>query len=155
MSTVAINYKLMFILFLCVESSQIAGGHAVVLIRCHPNCLVFMNSWGQAFGDGGFFRVENEKVLHKMEFFDVYWDEDDLTSSEKVAFEKKGVDEWKEFLKKFKSIQDLPYVCPHCKEESKVDEFTGHHLEAKCPKCLQTFKPDGPGILESLYLRSR
>ena len=145
----------MFILFLCLESSQIVGGHAVVLIRCHPNCLVFMNSWGQAFGDGGLFRVENEKVLHNMEFFDVYWDEDDLTPSEKVAVDKKGVDEWKKFLKKFKSIQDLPYVCPHCTEESKVDEFTGHHLEAKCPKCLQTFKPDGPGILESLYLRSR
>ena len=50
---------------------MIVGRHAVVLIRCHPNCLVFMNSWGEVFGDGGFFRVENEKALHNMEFFDV------------------------------------------------------------------------------------
>ena len=140
--------------FLYAESSQIVGGHAVVLIRCHPNCLVFMNSWGQKFADGGFFRIQDEKVLHSMEFFDVYWEEDDLTTSEKKAFERKGVEGWKEFLEKFKSIQEIPYMCPHCKEESKVDEFTGHHLEAMCPKCLQTFKPDGPGIMESLYLHS-
>ena len=137
------------------ESSQIVGGHAVVLIRCHPNCLVFMNSWGQNFGDGGFFRVRDEKVLHNMVFFDIYWEEEDLTSSEKRAFESKGVDEWKEYLKKFKSIQKLSYSCPHCNTESKVEEFTGHHLEAKCPKCFNTFKPDGSGILESLYLYSR
>ena len=114
-----------------------------------------MNSWGDKFADGGFFRVQDEKVLHNMQFYDVYWEEDDLTTSEKEAFEKKGVDEWKEFLKKYKSIQELSYTCPHCKKESKVDEFTGHHLKAKCPKCWETFKPDGPGILESLYLYSR
>ena len=138
-----------------IESSQIVGGHAAVLIRCLPNCLVFMNSWGQRFGDGGFFRVQDERVLHNMEFFDIYWEEEDLTSSEKKAFERKGVDEWKKFLNKFQSIQKLSYACPHCKEESNVEEFTGHHLEAKCPKCLKIFKPDGSGILESLYLYSR
>ena len=114
-----------------------------------------MNSWGQKFADGGLFRVQDEKVLHDMQFFDVYWEEKDLTLNEKEAFERHGVAKWKEFLEKFKTIQELPYVCPQCKKESKVDEFTGHHLEAKCPKCLQTFKPDGPGILESLYLYSR
>ncbi len=35
------------------------GGHAVVLIRCSPAYLLFMNSWGQAWGDGGFFRVKD------------------------------------------------------------------------------------------------
>jgi len=110
-----------------------------------------MNSWGQDFADGGFFQVQNGKVLHGMQFFDVYWEEKDL----KEIVERKGVNEWKEFVKKFKSIQELPYVCPHCKKESRVDEFTGHHLEAKCPKCLETFKPDGEGILQSLYLHSR
>ena len=141
--------------YVYIESSQIVGGHAVVLIRCHPNCLVFMNTWGQEFADGGFFRVQDEKVLHNMQFFDIYWEEDDLTTSEKEAFDKKGVDEWKAFLEKFKSIQEIPYACPHCKEESRVDEFTGHHLEARCPKCQQTFKPDGNGLMECLYLHSR
>ena len=135
--------------------SQILSGHAVVLIRCHPNYLVFMNSWGQKFADGGLFRVRDETVLHDMEFFDVYWEEGDLLPSKKKAFETSGVDEWKKFLENYKSIQGLSYPCPHCKKESKVDEFTGHHLEAKCPRCFKTFKPDGAGILESLYLYSR
>lgn len=138
-----------------IGSSQIVAAHAVVLIRCHPNYLVFMNSWGDGFADGGFFRVQDEDVLHGMQFFDVYWEEKDLKPSEKEAFERKGIDEWKEFLQKFKSIKELSYECPHCKKESKVDEFTGHHLKAKCPKCLEIFKPDGFGIMESLYLNSR
>lgn len=114
-----------------------------------------MNSWGQNFADGGFFRVEDEKVLHDMEFFDVYWNEKDLTSNEIGAFERRGVEKLKGLVGKFKSVHELPYACPHCKRESKVNEFTGHHLEAKCQKCLWTFKPDAPGILESLYLQSR
>ena len=127
----------------------------MVLIRCHPHCLVFMNSWGQDFADGGFFRVQNGKVLHDMQFYDVYWEEENLTSSEKGAFERMAFDKVKGLFTKFKSLQELSYVCPRCKKESYVDEFTGHHLEAKCPKCLRTFKPDGPGLLESLYLYSR
>ena len=41
------------------------GGHAVVLVRCEPNCLMFMNSWGQKWGDRGFFCIKNAKVLQK------------------------------------------------------------------------------------------
>lgn len=141
-------------MFLCVGSSQIVGGHAVVLIRCHPNCLVFINSWGEDFADKGYFQVENEKVLHKMQFFDVYWKDEDLKPSERRAFKRKGVDVWNETIKTFKSIQKLPYVCPHCKVESTVDEYAGYYLEAQCPKCLQTFKPDGTGISDSLYRAS-
>ena len=63
-------------------SQQILMDHVVVLIRCHPNYLLFMNSWGEDFVDGGFFRVRDENVFHKMEFFDVYWEEDDLLPSE-------------------------------------------------------------------------
>ena len=138
-----------------IGGSETGRGHAVVLIRCHPNCLVFMNSWGEKFADVGLFRVHDDQVLHDMEFFDVYWKKEDLTQSEKEAFEEKGTDEWKKINEKFKSIQELLYKCPHCEELSKVREFTGHHLEAKCPKCSKTFKPDDSGILESLYLSSR
>ena len=47
------------------------------------------------------------------------------------AFEEKGVNEWKKFLEKYKSIKELSYPCPraHCKKKSKVDKFTGHHLK--------------------------
>ena len=82
----------------------------MVLIRCYPNCLVFMNSWGQKFADRGFFRVQDEKVLHNLEIFDAYWEEDDLTTSEKEAFERKGVEGWKQI---FGKIQKHPGITIH------------------------------------------
>ena len=33
------------------------------------------------------------------------------------------------------------------KEISKVCEFTGHYLEAECPKCFESFKSDDSGII--------
>ena len=79
--------------YIGLNSYDVVAAHAVVLVRCEPNCLKFMNSWGQHWGDGGFFCIQNAKVLPEMEFFDVYWNEDDLYSSEKKAFKKKGANE--------------------------------------------------------------
>ena len=86
-------------------------GHAVVLMRCEPNCLMFMNSWGQSWGDRGFFRIKNAKVLD-MEFFDVYWRDDDLLPIEKEAFKQKGTDIAKEISQDLTSIYNLDYECP-------------------------------------------
>ena len=137
--------------YVYIESSQIVGGHAVVLIRCHPNCLVFMNSWGQKFADGGLFRVQDEKVLHNMQFFDIYWEEDDLTTSEKEAFDKKGVDEWKAFLKASRKYHMHVHTA---RRNKKLVNSLGIILKQDVPKCLQTFKSDGNGLMECLYLRS-
>ena len=49
-------------------------GHAVVLIAIEKDCLVFLNSYGKKFGDKGYFRVENSKVLH-IRYYVIYWDE--------------------------------------------------------------------------------
>jgi len=48
-----------------------------------------MNSWGQNWGDGGFFRVKDHTVLG-IKFFDIFWTEDDLKSSEIKAYEEKS-----------------------------------------------------------------
>ena len=45
----------------------------------------------------------------------------------------------------YKSIQELPYVCPCCNKESKVDELTGHHLEAQCSNVLNILYQLGLG----------
>lgn len=130
------------------------GGHAVVLTRCDPECLTFMNSWGDKFGDGGFFRVEDQNVLNDTKFFDVYWTLADLKPSEKQAYERKCTERAQQLSRTFPSIQELPYECPKCKQNSKVGEFLGHILEAKCPKCSQTFTPNNKEILQSLYTRN-
>ena len=41
--------------------------------------MKFLNSWGADWGDGGMFSIKNEKVLTNMEFYDIFWLEDDLT----------------------------------------------------------------------------
>ena len=130
------------------------GGHAVVLTGCAPKCLTFMNSWGQEWADGGFFRVEDKNVLNNMKFYDVYWTLDDLKESEIKAYEREGIKRAQELLRVFPSVHDLSYECPKCNNESKVGEFSGHILEAKCPKCHQKFKPTNKDILQSLYSRS-
>ena len=130
------------------------GGHAVVLIGCDANCLRFMNSWGQGFADGGFFRIEDQSVLNDTEFFDVYWTLNDLKSSEIKAYEREGIKRGKELLQTFPSVQDLSYKCPKCNKISRVGEFSGHVLEAECPKCHQKFKPTNKEIMQSLYTQA-
>ena len=129
-------------------------GHAVVLIRCDPECLTFMNSYGPMWGDGGFFRVKDQSVLNRMEFYDVYWTENDLTDGEKEAFKIESSTKAKEVMETFPSLKDLVYQCPKCNRGSKAIEYSGNLLEAKCPKCYQAFKPTNESILESLYTQN-
>ena len=126
----------------------------MVLTGCDPNCLTFMNSWGQEFADGGFFRVEDQSVLNETKFYDVYWTLDDLKQSEKIAYEREGIKRGKAVLDRFPSIKDLPYECPKCNKISNVDDFLGHILEAQCPRCRQKFRPTNKGIMDSLYRKS-
>jgi aminopeptidase C len=65
------------------------SGHAVVLTSYNSKCLTFMNSWGQKWGDNGFFRVQNAEVL-QLEFFDVYWTLNDLIEGEKECYHQRG-----------------------------------------------------------------
>ncbi|KAJ4027617.1 hypothetical protein NW753_014483 [Fusarium oxysporum] len=57
------------------------GGHAVVLTRCDPQSLTFINSWGSDWGNNGSFSVENARVLEldldnglniPTRFYDIY-----------------------------------------------------------------------------------
>ena len=123
----------------------------MVLIGCDPNCLRFMNSWGQGFADGGFFRVEDQSVLNDTTFFDVYWTRNDLKQSEIEAYERECIKRSKELLQR---VEDLFYQCPKCNRKSRVGEFSGHILEAECPKCHQKFKPTIKEIMQSLYTQA-
>ena len=126
----------------------------MVLTGCDPNCLTFMNSWGQEFADGGFFRVEDENVLNETTFYDVYWEEEDLTRSEKEAYEREGIKRSKELLRKFSSIKDLSHTCPNCLQSSNIGDYYGHILEARCPRCHKKFRPTNKDIMNSLYSKA-
>ena len=50
------------------EKLKELSGHAVVLISAKDGYLRFLNSWGENFGDHGFFSIDNPSTLRNMEF---------------------------------------------------------------------------------------
>ncbi|XP_067024616.1 uncharacterized protein [Acropora muricata] len=136
-------------------STSGAGGHAVVLTSYDADSLRLMNSWGDDWADQGFFRVQNSDVLG-LKFFDVFWTLDNLSEKEKKAYEQHGAEVAGKLIKSLKGIQVVKYKCPLCAVESKVVDFTGHMLKAKCPACGGTFNAneEGGDLALNLYLLS-
>ena len=136
-------------------STSDTRGHAVVLTSYDVNSLRLMNSWGDEWADQGFFRVQNTDVLG-LKFFDVFWTLDDLTEKEKKAYEQHGAEVAGKLLKSLKGLQVVKYKCPLCPYESKVVDFSGHLLKAKCPVCGGTFNAnkEGGDLALNLYLVS-
>ncbi|XP_068747385.1 uncharacterized protein [Montipora capricornis] len=139
------------------DSENKPVGHAVVLTSYDAESLRLMNSHGEDFAHGGFFRVQDADVLG-LKFVDVYWDLNDLREEEKKAFKKYGPEVARNLIKSLKGLQEATYKCPKtkCNAVSKVEEYSGHALNAKCPKCRRTFNPneeDGD-LAWNLYLTS-
>ena len=136
-------------------STSDAGGHAVVLTSYDADSLRLMNSWGDDWADQGFFRVQNSEVLG-LKFVDVFWAEDNLSEKEKKAYKQHGAEVASKLIKSLKGIQVVKYKCPLCAVESKVVDFSGHLLKAKCPACRKTFNAnkEGGDVALNLYLMS-
>ena len=137
------------------HSTSEAGGHAVVLTSYDAVSLHLMNSWGDEWADDGFFRVQNADVLG-LKFVDVYWHENDLSKQEKKAYDKHGAEVASKLMKSLKGLQEVKYKCPLCAVESKVVDYSGHLLKAKCPACKETFNTnkEGSDLALNLYLAS-
>lgn len=131
------------------------GGHAVVLTSFDSQGLRLMNSWGDTWADGGFFRVSDADVLG-LEFVDVYWTMFDLRRTEIEAYEKHGAEIAKTLLSRLKGLQMAQYECPLCHQKSGLGEFSGHTLATTCPKCRGNFRIQNPGddLALNLYLLS-
>ena len=132
-------------------------GHAVVLTSFDSQCLRMLNSWGETWGDMGFFRVQNADVLG-MEFTDVFWDTEDLTEDEKTCYEKRGSEVARKLMNELPSLTRAEFKCPRCSEISPVMEFTGTLSYAKCPKCRKEFysknAEEGNILALNIYLTS-
>ena len=121
-----------------------AGGHAVVMTACSPESLTFLNSYGNDWGDGGSFSVESREVLEvmdaakfgvEMQFYDVFWVEDDLTTGERRAYEGKVDEHIRRGFQQFSSAFELEVQCPFCGGNFSSADFRGNVRRATCPFC--------------------
>ena len=108
-----------------VEYYSSGGGHAVVLIEVSHEGLTFLNSWGITFGDFGKFRIKNTNVLtegekgYKIRFFDVFFEESDLSSYE--------INYYKENHEKYVS-NTLSYIIG---SENEINELMNKNVKCK------------------------
>ena len=121
-----------------VQNPSGPGGHAVVLTSYSIKSLVFMNSWGCDWGDKGFFRVANSKVLN-CNFYDVYWTPEDLSAAEKEQHFRFAQAIASKLIDHFQSLQTASIICPKCNHNSRVLDFNGTFDNVKCPTCKDVF----------------
>ena len=134
-------------------------GYSVVLTSFDSESLRLLNSWGEDWGDMGFFRVQNADVLG-LKFIDVYWKEKDLTEEEQTYSRKHKSADTRKLMKLLASLNQAEYTCPftECSKRSPVMEFTGSLSRANCPKCGKEFstknEQEGNILALSIYLTS-
>ena len=129
------------------------GGHAVVLVGSQVEYLKFLNSWGTRFGDKGFFKLKNSEIF-EMYFYELYWDDNDLTKEEleeHYKFKKELTAEYFEDVKNYEKISNTEFECPLCHAKSTIKEFNGFIDEVKCPKCKKMFTTTDETLLKKLY----
>ena len=126
-------------------------GHAVVLIGA-SGPLKFLNSYGEDWGDGGFFRIENSNVFATMKFFVIYWDRTDLNEIEKnkMAQKDSSIDYFNNY-DKIKELYKDKSKCEICGKESKNYEFKGTLKKVECPKCHKFFEPKDEKLKTKIY----
>ena len=134
-------------------------GHAVVLTSFNSEYLRLLDSRGSDWADKGFIKVQNADVLG-FQFYDVYWEIEDLNEKEKTSFKELGSKRAKWLMETLPSLQrdDYTVKCPICRVDSPVKDFTGNLLQAKCPKCKKAFElkdvPKGNILALNIYLIS-
>ena len=74
------------------------GGHAVVITKYSKDCFTVLNSWGDQWGDNGFFKIKDFSVFQTFKCFDVFFTLKDLTDYEKNEYQKLVERKKKEFL---------------------------------------------------------
>ncbi|RSL57042.1 hypothetical protein CEP53_006599 [Fusarium sp. AF-6] len=137
------------------------AGHAVVMTGCDPFSLTFLNSWGRDWGNNGSFSIENSSVLEldgpeklRMDFYDVYWLESELTDNEREAYNARVDEELRSRSSDHPSIFDLDTRCPLCLAIAPIREFSGSIRRVTCPRCGKSFSPEPGHLVQALYAQA-
>ena len=129
-------------------------GHAVILISAKNGYLRFLNSWGESFGDHGFFAIDNPNTLRYMKFYEVYIDEKDLTKKERnkhEKFKKELSVKYFNNLDNYNKLCEEEVICPHCGKKIKIKDFKGNFDTIQCPKCYKSYETKDKRIIRKLF----
>ena len=136
------------------EKLKKLSGHAVVLISAKDGYLRFLNSWGENFGDHGFFSIDNPSTLRNMEYYEVYIDENDLTQKERnkhEKFKKELSVKYFNNLDNYNKLCEEIVICPHCGKKIKIKDFKGNFDTVQCPKCYKSYETKDERIIQKLF----
>lgn len=130
------------------------SGHAVVLVGSQIEYLRLLNSWGIDFGDQGFFKIKNSEVFREIHFYELFWDDNDLTQEELEEHYKMkkmlSVDYFKN-RKNYEELLNHKVECPICHIQSRIKDFKGNLAQAKCPNCKEYFDVKDEKLSQKLY----
>ena len=126
-------------------------GHAVVLIGA-SGPLKLLNSYGENWGDGGFFRIDKSNVFKEMHYYVIYWDQTNLNDIEKnkIAQKDLSIDYFKNY-DKIKELYKDKSKCKLCGKKSFNYEFKGTLKKVECPKCHKFFEPKDEKLKTKIY----
>ena len=129
-------------------------GHAVILISAKNGYLRFLNSWGESFGDHGFFAIDIPNTLRNMEFHEVYIDVKDLTKKERnkhEKFKKELSVKYFNNLDNYNKLCEEKVICPHCGKKIKIKDFKGNFDTVQCPNCYKSYETKDKRIIQKLF----
>lgn len=83
------------------KNDKDGGGHATVITKINKDCFTVLNSWGDKWGDNGFFKIKDFSIFSSFRCFDVFFTLKDLTEYEKNEYQKLVEKQKKEFLEDY------------------------------------------------------
>ena len=143
------------------------SGHAVLVKEYNKDHITFLNSWGSNFGDNGTFKVKDLNVFRESIFYDIYYDEEDISEEEKNYYSKninyianilnsyEGLSTEK-LINHYNNLLKQSFICTYCRSQINIDKIDlniENDFNVKCVVCHYISEAKGK-VRELLVLKN-